>query len=219
MRFSRLGNIAASLFGNKNDEQVIVELRTLVTIVRKCSAKMKPGLSMSLRDIVADEREADKAHQRFTAEIERAYLLRRTLDNKPTTTSLGHQLDDMIDGMRDVAQHIDTYRKFLSVLPDGSTRLIEIIENMAELLVRLVSQLANGHIDLSAIIPLVEDISKLEREADEIKNKAQKAFVDAEDPGDYREYLAKSGLIHILETITDHAKHCATTIRSMAQQE
>lgn len=219
MRINHAWNIVAGFFGNTQNAEVVQELRALVVIVRDCASKLKPGLKMSLVDIVEAERRADKVHLHFNAAVEKAFILRATLNNKPATIQLGHELDDMIDGMRDVAQHIDTFQKFLPELPEGSGRLIAIVEESAELLMRLSDELANGRIDLEEMKQIVEQVSRLEREADEIKNEAQKTFVDTEEVGDFRLYLARSGLIGGLESITDHAKHCAIMMLSMARQE
>ena len=167
--------------------------------------------------IIEDEHRGDQALKALSLAIEQAFITRSTL-GKSDVTYLGHELDNVIDGMRDTAEHIDTFRRFLPSLPAPAGELIEIVYEDVQRLNQLVRELTNGRIDFPVMNELSARISEIERQADGVRLDAIRGLVDS-DFDDYREFSAQKDLIDLLESITDHVKHCSVTVLSMARQE
>lgn len=211
-------DVLTALFGNVDQKKVDTELRALSAAARDCAAKLRKGLEMDVDEITADEHRGDDALRRLSEAVEDTFIPRLTT-SKADTTRLGHELDDAIDLMRDVAEHIATYRRFLPELPLAASTLIRIVNDAIERLDRLIKELTNGKIEFDTVNRLAKEISALERDADRTKNDAIGELVRRDHFADFREFGAQKDLIDLLEGITDHAKHCAVIVLSMARQE
>ena len=214
---SKAGGVLITFFGNKDNAALAKHLRELASAAFACAEKFRVGVAMDLAGIIDDEHRGDQALKSLSLVIEHAFITKETLD-KADVTYLGHELDNVIDGMRDTAEHIDTFRRFLPELPEAAGELIEMVYEDVQHLNQLVRELTNGRIDFPAMNKLSARVSEIERQADSVRLNAIRALVDA-DFDDYREFSARKDLIDLLEAITDHVKHCSVIVLSMARQE
>ena len=215
---TRAGSALVTFFGNKDNAAVAKHLRELSAASRECATELHRGSSMNLDTITDYEHAGDDALEALSLALERSFILQETL-RKADATHLGHEMDDVIDGMRDVANHLNTYRGFLPELPRSCVSLIEIVYTGAHKLDKLVVALTDGRIDFRSMNRLRTDISQLERDADTIKRDEISRLVNHEHFDDFRAYEAQRDLINRLEGITDNVKHCAVIVMSMARQE
>ena len=214
---TRVWGVLTKVFGNKDNAAISKHLREHSAAALACAEKFRAGIRMDLAGIVEDEHRGDQALKALSLAIEQAFITRSTL-GKSDVTYLGHELDNVIDGMRDTAEHIDTFRRFLPSLPAPAGELIEIVYEDVQRLNQLVRELTNGRIDFPVMNELSARISEIERQADGVRLDAIRGLVDS-DFDDYREFSAQKDLIDLLESITDHVKHCSVTVLSMARQE
>ncbi|HEY4520165.1 MAG TPA: DUF47 family protein [Candidatus Paceibacterota bacterium] len=207
-----------AFFGNKENAIIASGLRELMGAAQTCSSKL--GLEGKLResDMIEDEHRGDAALKKIGEAIERGFSIRF---GKSDPTKLAHELDDVIDGMRDVARHIETNKMFLDPFPVSSGRLVHIVIESVAYLGKVIDEIVSDSANRDRLNVFSIEISDLEHEADVIRAQAEKelALSPLSSIPDFRAFLAVKGLNDILEKITDHTKHCAVVAVSMARQE
>ena len=203
-------------FGNQENIEIAEQLRELMAAARECSTKLSREIELHESDMVGAEHRGDAALQRVEEALERAFNLRF---GKADPTRLAHELDDVTDGMRGVARHVETYAKFLAPFPESSRELIEAVQQGVENLAHLVNEVLNGRIDRERVRTFADTIIDLESRADVIRARAEQALVADSAVTDFRAFLAITGLNDLLERVTDHSKHCAVNLLSIARQE
>jgi len=205
-----------AIFGNQENAEIAAQLRELMSAAVHCSIKLDRKFELRESDMVEDEHRGDAALGRIEDALERAFLVRF---GKADPTRLAHELDDIIDGMRDVARHVETYQAFLKDFPESSWDLIEIVKKGIDNLDKMISEVLNGRVNRSLVSQLASEISDLERQADVIRARAEQELASQPTIGDFRSFFAQKGLNDLLEGITDHAKHCTVNVLAIARQE
>lgn len=203
-------------FGNQENAEIAEQLRELMSAARDCSRKLSRGAALHESDMIGDEHRGDAALQRIEEALERGFNVRF---GKGDPTKLAHALDDVIDGMRGVARHIETYAKFLDPFPDTSNELVDVVQRGIDNLDHLVHEVLNGRIKLDRVRTFADEIIDLESQADVIRARAEQALVSDNSVADFRTFWAQKGLNDLLERVTDHSKHCAVNLLSIARQE
>ncbi len=134
---------------------------------------------------------------------------------------LTDDLDNVIDGMRKSAFHIDIYRPFLDKLSNDAIELFAIGEHMIADVGRLVAMIAEPKLPLAKVRELAKVIDEGEAKADQLVADAERALVKKyAPPGANRlEFIAWDKLYQLLEETTDEANHCAKLIMSLARKE
>ena len=134
---------------------------------------------------------------------------------------LTDELDNMIDGMRKVAIHLDIYGAQLKDLSGDPARLIEQGESAILLVRELAGMLKEPRLNLTRVRELADKISTVESDADKLVAAAERRLVQQYSPAGANrlEFLAWSKLYELLEVVTDDAKHVGKLILSLARKE
>ena len=134
---------------------------------------------------------------------------------------LTDDLDDVIDGMRKVALHIDAYRIYLSNIRPEAIELMKLGGEMLVEVDKLVAMLAGPRLSLAAVRVIADQIDAMESDADKLtSNYERKLVAEFSTPGaNALEFIAWHQLFHLLEQIIDDANHCARQILSLARKE
>ena len=215
LKYLTLAQLRAT-FGNQENAEIAAQLRELMSAARNSSNKLSRESELRESDMVGEEHRGDDALQRVEEALERGFNVRF---GKADPTRLAHELDDVIDGIRGVARHIETYAKFLNPFPDASRDLIKAVQLGIDNLDHLVDEVLNGRINRDRVKQYADVIIDLESRADVIRARAEQALVADGSVTDFRAFLAITGLNDLLERVTDHSKHCAVNLLSIARQE
>jgi hypothetical protein len=134
---------------------------------------------------------------------------------------LTDDLDNVIDGMRKVAIHIDIYRPVVLPLRPDALELFAIGERMMVGVQELVAMLSEPKLSLARVRDRARTIDEAEAEADKLVAIAERKLVaQYSPPGANRlEFIAWDKLYQLLEQMTDEANHCGKLILSLARKE
>lgn len=204
------------LFQNRENAEVARGLRELMNAAVACSIKLDRKLDLKEEDMIELEHKGDAAVDRIEEALEYAFIVRY---GKGDPTRLVHELDDTIDRMRDVARHIETYARFLHPFPKRSWELIMLVQEGVKQLDAMVSEITNGRIRRDRVHQCANEIGRIERAADKERADAEKELAAMKDIPDVRAFEAHKRLNNLLESITDHLKHCAVGVLAIARQE
>jgi uncharacterized protein Yka (UPF0111/DUF47 family) len=139
----------------------------------------------------------------------------------PDAMRLTDEIDDVIDGMRGAAAHIDIYKQFLGKLRPEGQELIVMGERSIQALRNLIATLKEPKLSLTRARSLARVINDAESEADKIIARAERGLVaEFSDPGtNTLEFIALEKLYAMIEEMTDDAKRCGKLIVSLARKE
>lgn len=208
----------ARLFGpSQNDEFADLMVR-LANVGVECAAHFRATDGQDLPGIVAFERRADKLVDAIHELLDNAFIMRFDV---PDAMRLTDEIDDVIDGMRGAAAHIDIYKQFLGELRPEARELIETGERSIRAMRNLVETLKNRKLSLATVRELARAINDAESEADRIIARAERGLVaEFSAPGSNTlEFIALEKLYAMLEEMTDDAKRCGKLIVSLARKE
>jgi uncharacterized protein Yka (UPF0111/DUF47 family) len=208
----------ARLFGpSQNDEFADLMVR-LANVGVECAAHFRATDGQDLPGIVAFERRADKLVDAIHELLDNAFIMRFDV---PDAMRLTDEIDDVIDGMRGAAAHIDIYKQFLSELRPEARELIVTGEQSIHAMRNLVETLKNRKLSVAHVRDLARAINDAESEADRIIARAERGLVaEFSAPGSNTlEFIALERLYAMLEEMTDDAKRCGKLIVSLARKE
>ena len=103
----------ASLFGASHNDRFASLLGQLADIGVACAAHFRATSGQDVPGIVAFERQADKIVDEIHELLDNSFIMRFDI---PDAMKLTDEVDDVIDGMRRAAAHIDIYKAFLNTL-------------------------------------------------------------------------------------------------------
>ena len=106
----------ARLFGPSHNEEFVGLLIRLADVGVECAAHFRATDGQDLPGIIAFERRADKLVDQIHELLDNSFIMRFDI---PDAMRLTDEIDDVIDGMRGAAAHIDIYKHFLSDLRPG----------------------------------------------------------------------------------------------------
>jgi predicted phosphate transport protein (TIGR00153 family) len=125
--------------------------------------------------------------------------------------SLAGQLDDFIDAIDEVAQYTLEYK--IEETTEYARQLATIIVSCADELERAVALLSTRGSKLKEILPITEEINRLENEADQV---ASRAMGDLFSNGyDVIQILKWRDIYHDLEEATDRAEDAADVLEGI----
>lgn len=208
----------ARLFGpSQNDEFADLIIR-LANVGVECAAHFRATDGQDLPGIVVFERRADKLVDQIHELLDNAFIMRFDV---PDAMRLTDEIDDVIDGMRGAAAHIDIYKQYLSELRPEARELIVTGERSIQALRNLIEILGNKKLSLATARDLARSINEAESEADKIIARAERGLVaEFSAPGARTlEFIALEKLYAMLEEMTDDAKRCGKLIISLARKE
>ncbi len=211
-----------SLFGpspNKRCSELLIQLATTAV---ECATHLRVTCGQDLPKIIAFEHAGDTIEGNIHALLDSIFLMQLVRFDKPDVTQLAWEIDEIIDRMRKIAAHINIYQRHLAKLRPDANRLLEIIEDMAGHVLKLVSVMVTTKpIALDQVAVLVRHLSDAESEADTLFFRAEAEFAKEFDRTDANPvaFHAWTRLYHLLEQVTDDANHCGSRIMSIARRE
>ncbi|MBI4121770.1 MAG: DUF47 family protein [Parcubacteria group bacterium] len=206
------------IFGNAHDAQCAQLFAELAQCAVDCARHLRDTEGRDLDRIVAFEHEGDGIGRQIHEAIDRAFIMR--LSARDAGQLLRH-LDDILDGIRMIASHLDIYQTEIPTLCDNAQRLITIIVSMTEDVQTLVAMLSEKRLASADVRTIVERLQAAEGMADGILVAAKKAAIVQHRQGSLgavaHNVIVK--LFHRLERITDSACHCGHAMLTIARGE
>ncbi len=183
-----------------------------------CAKHFRETNGQDLAGIIDFEHKGDAIVDEIHEILDNSFIMRFDISD---CMSLADELDNVLDGMRKVAVHIDVYRPILSVLKPDALELLAVGERMQKQLFDIVAMLAEPRLSLPRVRELATRIDEDESTADKIAASAERRLVaEYVAPGANRlEFIAWEKLYRLLEEMTDHANHCAKLVLSLARKE
>jgi uncharacterized protein len=205
-------------FGPSHNDRFATLLKQLADTGVQCVAHFRATDGQDLPGIVVFERKADKIVDEIHELLDNSFIMRFDISDAMRLTD---EIDDVIDGMRHAASHIDTYRPHLDKLRPDAKELIVAGEQAIKGLSDLISLLAEPKMPLARVRELQRFINDAESAADKIINKAERALVTEYSPRDANdlEFIAWDKLYQLIEEMTDDCKRCGKLILSLARKE
>lgn len=213
-RQGALGN----LFGPSRNDTFARLLKQLSETVLACSKHFRDTGGRDLQGIIDFEHKADAIVDDIHELLDNSFIMRFDI---PDSMKLTDDLDNVIDGMRKVAIHLDVYRQHLTALRPEAVELIGIGDDMVQSLDKLVAMLAGPRLKLANVRELARSIDENESRADKLVSAVERKLVEEFSQPDKKTigFIAWHQLFHLLEEMTDDANHCAKLIMSLARKE
>ncbi|MEK7628732.1 MAG: DUF47 family protein [Patescibacteria group bacterium] len=212
---------------HEDDRECSRLLREQAQIACACAAHLRRTIAHDKDRIIAFEHSGDAVEAQLGELLDRAFILRH---DKAQLTALAYELDDVIDRMRKVAEHVAIHRPVFTLddtphLPQPALRLLDIIVEMTGKVETQIALFSVSPLALDEIVAVDLGLQELESEADHIFHESETGLVH-----EYRghknvgvdrmvDYLALKELYKMLEQVTDSANHCGSRVKSMARQE
>ena len=208
----------ANLFGPSRNDQYAALLKQISGIALECAGHFRKTKGQDLAGIIDFEHKADRVVDEIHEMLDNAFIMRFDI---PDAMRLADELDDVVDGMRKVALHIDAYHTYLSQMRPEALELMAIGGDMLVLLDTLVSMLSEPRLTLARVREVANKIDEMESQADKIVAVHERKLVEEFSvPGaNGLGFIAWHQLFHLLEQMTDDANHCASLILSLARKE
>ena len=215
---SNIWDAFSRFFGPSHNDRFAVLLKQLADTGVACAAHFKATEGQDMAGIVAFERKADKIVDEIHELLDNSFIMRFDISDAMRLTD---EVDDVIDGMRHAASHIDTYKPHLDKLRPEAKELIAAGETAIKGLSDLIAILGEPKMPLTRVRELQRVINKAESAADDIITKSERALVKEFSPttANRLEFIAVDKLYQLLEEMTDDAKRCGKLILSLARKE
>ena len=213
-----MNNPFERFFGESQNARITQLLTEQADIGVRCARVLESSGCRSLSEVVALEHEGDKTEEQIHEIIDSAFILRF---DKSDLGNLASGLDNILDGMRQVAMHVDIYVGHIPRLSPEAVELLQIISRMTATVKKCVELLQEKRLPYRRFRELTRELSKSEAEADALLHKAEAALVGVYSNGnhDMLAFLAHDKLLRMLENITDVANYCGSMILSIARKE
>ncbi len=216
-----MASISESLglfFGPSNNDQFARVMTELVGTMVEAAAHFRKTDGRDLEGTIAYERKGDRQVDAIHEILDNAFIMRFDI---PDAMRLADELDNVLDGMRKTAMHIDIYKSLLKAPQLDAQQLMTCAERMVGRLRDLVVMFSEPRLSLPRVREIATAIDEDESEADRLAANAERRLVgEYSPPGANRlEFLAWLKLYQHLEEMTDHANHCAKLIVSLARKE
>jgi uncharacterized protein Yka (UPF0111/DUF47 family) len=202
---------------SQNDRFAELLLRLADTAIA-CAEHMRVTAGQDLAGIIDIEHRGDAIVDEIHELLDNAFILRFDVSDSMKLTD---DLDNVIDGMRKVAIHIDIYKPFLAELRPDAISLMAIGESMIRDVRKLVAMLSEPKLVLAKVRETARVVDEGESQADAVVADAERKLVrEFSPPGANRlEFIAWNKLYNLLEETTDEANHCGKLIMSLARKE
>lgn len=205
-------------FGPSQNDRFAELMGRLAKTSVECAQHFRETKGQDLAGIIDYEHKGDEIVDDIHEILDNSFIMRFDISD---SMSLADELDNVLDGMRKAAVHIDIYKPILSELKPDAIELMAIGERMQKQLCDIVVMLAEPRMSLSRVRDAVTKIDDDESVADKIAAAAERRLVaQYAPPGANRlEFIAWEKLYRLLEEMTDHANHCAKLVLSLARKE
>jgi uncharacterized protein Yka (UPF0111/DUF47 family) len=205
-------------FGPSQNDRFAQLLIRLADTAVACASHFRETGGQDLPAIIDFEHRGDAIVDDIHELLDNAYILRFDVADCMRLTD---DLDNVIDGMRKVAIHIDIYKPLVVPLRPDALELFAIGEGMMRGVRDLVAMLSEPRLSLTGVRDLARPIDEAEADADRLVAAAERRLVaEYAAPGANRlEFIGWDKLYQLLEQMTDEANHCAKLILSLARKE
>jgi uncharacterized protein Yka (UPF0111/DUF47 family) len=205
-------------FGPSQNESFAKLLLELADAAVACAGHFRNTRGQDLAGIVDYEHRGDGIVVAIHELLDNAFILRFDIADCMRLTD---DLDNVIDGMRKVATHIDIYKSVIGELEPDAIALFGIGEGMMHRVRQLVMMLSEPKLDLARVRETSRLIDESEAEADRLVAGAERRLVAKYVPqnANHLEFIAWDKLYQLLEEMTDEANHCGNLILSLARKE
>src|SRR5215475_1691817 len=153
----------ARFFGPGQNTKFAELLLELADTAAACAAHFRRTGGEDLPGIINFEHDGDAIVARIHELLDNAFILRFDIADCMRLTD---DLDNVIDGMRKVAMHIDIYKPVLAPLRPEAMELFAVGERMMSGVRQLVLMLGLPRLSLPAVREVVSAIDRAESEAD-----------------------------------------------------
>ncbi len=213
-----LNAFLGGLFGPSNNDHFARVMKELADTMVEAAAHFRKTEGRDLESTIAYERKGDRQVDAVHEILDNAFIMRFDI---PDAMRLADELDNVLDGMRKTAMHIDIYKTLLKAPQQDAQQLMVCAERMVGRLHDLIAMLSEPRLSLPRVREIATAIDDDESEADRIAAAAERRLVaEYSPPGANRlEFLAWQKLYYLLEEMTDHANHCGKLIVSLARKE
>lgn len=214
----RLQEMMSGMFGPSRNDQYAAMLKGVSNIALECSRHFRASEAQDVPGIIAFEHQADALVGEIHELLDNSFIMRFDI---PDAMRLTDDLDDVIDGMRKVALHVDAYKIYLAKLPPEAHELMDLAGQMLVHVDELISMLAEPRLSLTRVRAVAGIIDQMEAKADKLTAEHERKLVEEySKPGaSVLAFIAWRQLFHQLEQMTDDANHCARQILSLARKE
>ncbi len=213
-----MANAVTRLFGGKHNAEFEDLLVRLAQVGVECAAYFRETDGQDLPGVIAFEKRADTIVDSIHELLDNTFIMRFDAADAMRLTDA---IDDVIDGMRGAAAHIDIYKLYLAQLRPEARELIAAGERAIQALHDLIGTLQNGKLSPARSRELALAINDAESQADKIIAQAERGLVAEFSPSGRNtlEFIALERLYAMLEEMTDDAKKCGKLIISLARKE
>lgn len=205
-------------FGPSQNERFAQLLMQLADTAVACASHFRETGGEDLPAIIDYEHRGDAIVDEIHQLLDNTFILRFDVADCMRLTD---DLDNVIDGMRKVAIHIDIYKRLVVPLRPDALELFAIGERMMLGVRELVAMLSEPKLSLTRVRDRARPVDEAEAEADRLAAAAERRLVaEYAAPGANRlEFIGWDKLYQLLEQMTDEANHCAKLILSLARKE
>ena len=205
-------------FGASQNDRFAELLLQLADTAMACAAHFRKTGGLDLAGIIDHEHRGDAIVDDIHELLDNAFIMRFDIADCMRLTD---DLDNVIDGMRKVAMHIDIYKPVIGELQPDALQLFAIGERMMHGVRDLVTMLSEPKLSLARVRETARTIDEAESEADMLVAAAERRLVAQYRPQNANrlEFIAWDKLYQLLEEMTDEANHCGKLILSLARKE
>ena len=213
-----LSNLLKQLTAPSHNDRFAEHLLKLADIAVACAAHFRETGGQDLRGTIDFEHAGDAIVDEIQELLDNAFIFRFDVGDALRLTD---DLDNVIDGIRKAAFHIDIYKPLLNTLRPEALQLLAVGERMIGDVRRLVAMLSEKSLPLGVVRDVARIIDEGESEADRIVADAERKLVAEYRPqgANRLEFIAWDKLYQLLEETTDEANHCGKLIASLARKE
>ena len=207
-----------SLFGPSRSDRLVVLLKQLSEAAMAGAVCFRESRGLDVKGIIDHEHRADAIVDDIHELLDNSFIMRFDI---PDSMRLADSLDDVVDGMRKVALHIQAYKLHLPQLGDAEMELFAIGEGMLKHIDDLIMMMAEPRLSLTRVRDVAKVIDAAESEADQLVAVHEGKLVTAYSQPNTNPigFIASNRLFHLLEQMTDDANHCAKVVLSLARKE
>lgn len=205
-------------FGPAQNERFSGLLLQLADIAVACAAHFRETSGQDLKGIVDFEHKGDAVVDEIHELLDNAFILRFDVADSMRLTD---DLDNIIDGMRKVAFHIDIYKPLLKKERTEAGEMFAIAERMIKVVREVVGMLGEPKLVLANVREKARVLDEAEAAADRMLADAERRLVAEYSPAGANrlEFIAWERLFSLLESTTDEANHVGKQILSLARKE
>jgi uncharacterized protein len=215
---TKVQGMFSGLFGASHNDRYSEIMTALADKAVECAKHFNATNGRDLDGIIALERQGDTLVDQIHEILDNSFILRFDI---PDAMRLADELDNVLDGLRKTAMHIDIYKALLTKDQSDVHDIGVVAEKMIIRLRDLVAMLGEPRLKVARVREVVTEIDQFESDADKIAALAERRLVGEYSPSGANrlEFLAWLKLYQLLEEATDHANHCAKLVLSLARKE